>query len=75
MIKKLVKHGNSYALILDKPILELLKIDPDTGLEILTNGDSIIIRPVRDEARSEAIRAAHERINDQYGNVFKKLAE
>jgi hypothetical protein len=30
MVKKLTKHGNSLALVIDKPILELLKIDQET---------------------------------------------
>ncbi len=38
MIKKLIQHGNSSALIIDKPILELLKIDGDTSLELSTDG-------------------------------------
>jgi hypothetical protein len=28
MIKKLTQHGNSLALVIDRPILDLLKIDP-----------------------------------------------
>jgi antitoxin component of MazEF toxin-antitoxin module len=38
MIKTLTKLGNSYALVIDKPILDLLKIRPDTPLEIATDG-------------------------------------
>ncbi len=33
MIKKLTRHGNSMALVIDKPILELLHIERDTPLE------------------------------------------
>ncbi|MDR0378915.1 MAG: AbrB/MazE/SpoVT family DNA-binding domain-containing protein [Candidatus Accumulibacter sp.] len=33
MIKTLTRHGNSYALVIDKPILELLNIAPETPLE------------------------------------------
>ena len=31
MVKKLTKHGNSLALVIDRPILDLLKIDPETA--------------------------------------------
>ena len=31
MIKNLVKHGNSWALVIDRPILDLLKIDPEVA--------------------------------------------
>jgi hypothetical protein len=36
MIKKLVKHGNSWAVVIDRPILELLKIAPDSQVELTT---------------------------------------
>ena len=38
MIKKMVHHGNSSALIIDKPIMDLLNIDNETPLEISTDG-------------------------------------
>ena len=44
MIKKLSKHGNSLALVIDKPILELLGIDEDTELEVRTNGRGVLHR-------------------------------
>lgn len=48
MIKTLVKHGNSYALVIDKPILELLNITPDIPLEISTSdGKTLTIAPTR----------------------------
>ena len=47
MIKKLVSHGNSAALIIDKPILQLLKVDENTSFELTTDGKNLIISPVR----------------------------
>ena len=38
MIKKLTKHGNSLALVLDRGVLDLLEIDADTPLNIKTDG-------------------------------------
>ena len=49
MVKTLTRHGNSLALVLDKPILELLNIDGDTPLHISTDGRSLVISPVPDE--------------------------
>ena len=37
MIKKLTKHGNSLALVIDKGILELLEIDADTPISVTTD--------------------------------------
>ena len=52
MVKNLTKHGNSYALIIEKPIMELLNTEPETPLEITTDGKSLLIRPV-ETARQE----------------------
>ncbi|HHV57397.1 MAG TPA: AbrB/MazE/SpoVT family DNA-binding domain-containing protein [Firmicutes bacterium] len=51
MIKTLTAHGNSAALIIDKPILELLGITLDTPLKVSTDGKSLIISPLRDAER------------------------
>jgi len=45
MLKKLVKYGNSNALIFDKAILELLDIEEGSVLKIKTDGKSIILTP------------------------------
>ncbi len=73
MVKKLTKHGNSYALIIDKPIMELLNITPESPLEISTDGKSLIIRPVA--ARQEKFDKALDETCKQYHDAFKKLAE
>jgi antitoxin component of MazEF toxin-antitoxin module len=75
MIKKMVSHGNSAALIIDKPILEILKIDMDSPLEISTDGTNLIISPVRDEKRAKKFRSALDRVNKRHGKTLKKLAE
>jgi predicted nucleotidyltransferase len=46
MIKRLTRHGNSYALIIDKAILELLGISPQSPLELSTDGRSLQVRRI-----------------------------
>lgn len=80
MIKKLTKHGNSTALIIDKSILRLLKIDNNTELTISTNGTSIIITPIKKDLKfkvseNEAIQKAFEEVMKQYEPALKKLAK
>jgi antitoxin MazE len=76
MIKKLVRHGNSRALVIEKPILELLNIDDDTEIEIITDGDALIMRPVRaGTIRREAFERAAEDAVTRYGSVFERLAK
>lgn len=75
MIKKLVSHGNSAALVIDKPILELLHVDMDTPLEIATDGRNLIISPVQNEKREKKFKAALEKVNRSHGRTLKRLAE
>ena len=74
MIKKMVSHGNSAALIIDKPILEILKIDMDTPLEVSTDGKNLIISPVQDAKRGTRFRSALQNMNKEHGRTLKKLA-
>lgn len=74
MIKKLAKHGNSLALVIDKGVLELLEIDEKTPLDISTDGKVLIIAPVRDEKRRKQFEEALEKANRKYGRALKKLA-
>ena len=75
MIKKLTKHGNSMALVLDKPVLELLNIDAETPLEISTDGTTLLISPVHDPKRRKKFQKALAKTNRRYARALKKLAE
>jgi len=75
MVKRLTKHGNSLALVIERPILELLRIDAYTPLEISTDGESLIIYPIRDAQRQERFKKALESTNRRYSKALEKLAE
>lgn len=75
MRKTLIKHGNSLALVIDKPILEMLQISADTPLDITSNGDALMISPIRDKKRQKKLRASLDKINRTYGEDLKRLAE
>lgn len=55
MLKKLVKYGNSNALVLDKALLELLNIAEGSVVKIKTDGTSLIITPQNVQPKEEAI--------------------
>lgn len=74
MIKKLTRHGNSMALVIDKGVLELLEIDDKTRLNISTDGKALLISPIRDKKRKKEFEAALEKVNSNYGRALKKLA-
>jgi antitoxin component of MazEF toxin-antitoxin module len=75
MLKKLTKTGNSFALVLERPLLEATGIEADTPLEVSTDGDVIVITPVRDKARNARLKEIVEEAHQRYGGVFKRLAE
>ncbi len=75
MLKKLTRHGNSLALVIDKGVLELLNIDDRTPLDISTDGTLLLISPVRDEKRRRQFQEAVEKANLKYGRVLKRLAD
>lgn len=75
MIKRLTKHGNSLALVIEKAILELLKIDAETPLEITTDGEVLVISPVRDKKRRNDFEKALKKVNRKYSLALKNLGE
>jgi antitoxin MazE len=75
MTKTLIRHGNSLALVIDKPILEMLQISADTPLTLTTDGDSLLVSPVRDKTRQKKLRASLDKINRKFGDDLKRLAE
>ena len=75
MVKTLTRHGNSYALIIDKPILELLHIQADTPIDVRTDGDVLVLVPQRDPERQARFEKALEDTNRRFGRALKKLAE
>ena len=75
MIKHLTAHGNSSALIIEKPILELLNITSQTALEVVTDGRNLIISPVSNAKQEKRIQQALSKVNLRHSKTLKKLAK
>lgn len=75
MVKNLTKHGNSYALVIDKPILELLRVSPETPFEIATDGQCLVLAPIRDPAEEKKFQDALAMVHKRFGRAMKRLAE
>ncbi|MGD8451021.1 MAG: AbrB/MazE/SpoVT family DNA-binding domain-containing protein [Phycisphaerae bacterium] len=74
MQKQLTRIGSSLGIIIDKAILDLLKITADTPLDITTDGDRLILRPVR-HVDDEAARSLYKEIAAEHRESFRKLTE
>lgn len=75
MLKRLIRHGNSSALVIDKPIMEMLNITSETTFELSTDGKNLILSPQSENTQEKNIMKSLEKINKKYGNVLKKLGE
>jgi len=73
MITKIKKTGNSRAITIPPAILELLKIDDATDLELSTDGVSIKLTPI--DAKQAAFEAANNQVLKKHLKAFKALAD
>lgn len=75
MLKKLVKYGNSNALILDRAILELLNINEGAVLKLHTDGKSLIITPQQTEQTAKVFATGFEMVANTIESNVKKQTE
>lgn len=75
MKKKLTRSGNSVALVLDKPLLEQLGLEENAEVELSTNGDVLVMTPVRDAVGEQRFRRSAEKIATKYAGLFKRLSQ
>lgn len=75
MIKTLQKHGNSMALVIEKPMMEALGIKEDTPLQLTLNGNALIITPTNVGAGRERIEESLKKMRRRYGPMLKRLAD
>ena len=76
MRKTLSRHGNSYALVIERSIMDLLHITPETLLDITTDGSTLTIAPqlarrITPQELQEHTRLAMER----FAPTLKQLAQ
>ena len=73
MKKKLSAIGNSLGIVIEKPILELLKIDRETELDVSTDGQRLIIEPILQ--RRQRVLASAKKVMAAHDSTFRKLAK
>ncbi|MFL5293348.1 MAG: AbrB/MazE/SpoVT family DNA-binding domain-containing protein [Myxococcales bacterium] len=74
MRKKLSAIGNSLGIVIEKPILELLDITRDTEIELKTDGDRLILTPIR-KGRRQRVKEAVDEVLADHASTFRKLAK
>ena len=75
MKKNLTRHGNSLALVIEKPILELLGADAETLFDITTDGNALILTPIKNSDHEKRVEEATAEAMKKHHEALKKLAE
>ncbi len=76
MIKQLRKVGNSNALILDKPIMELLGLEEDSQVQLTIQDGNLIVTPARPQLVSaEKLSEKLDYVMNKRKAVLRRLAQ
>jgi antitoxin component of MazEF toxin-antitoxin module len=75
MIKMLKKHGNSMALVIEKPMMEALGITEETPLQVTVSGNALVVTPANVGVGPERMRTVIKEIRKRYGPMLKRLAD
>lgn len=75
MIKTLTRHGNSAALVIERPILDLLGATVGTAFEVVTDGQALILTPVKDSVRADKFRKSMDKVGKRHAKSFEELAK
>lgn len=76
MVKTIRKVGNSNALLLDKPILELLGLQEGGQVNLTVTNGSLVVTPVAAKSVDpDKLQACLNRVVDEWGDVLARLAK
>ena len=74
-IKHLTRQGNSLAIIIDRPILDLLDITEQTPLKLQVDGRKIVLEPLAPKEVDRSFTKAAGKVEKRFARMFKRLAE
>lgn len=75
MLKRLIKHGNSRAIVVDKTLLEAAGISENAIFQITVNpSGGLIIQSIEDD-KTDVFQKNFEKLNKQYKNLMQNLAD
>jgi len=74
MVKRLTRTGNSVAVVLDREILQATGLRAGSRVEVSTDGHVIVIATPPDPKRTARLKRITEKLDRDFGAVFKRLA-
>lgn len=75
LVKTLTRLGNSSALVIDRTLMNLMGIDPETPLKVTVEGRKLTVEPLSDKERAKQFTAAMTRTGRKNARLFRKLAK
>ena len=73
--RKLISVNGSLALVIDPGVLQILDIDEATDLKLSTDGDCLVMTPIRAKGRRRRFREALESILGDYDSILRKMVD
>ena len=77
MVTRLKRDGNGFTLPIEQALLDQLRIDADSPLQVVVAGNTLVVTPVADgdAERQARFEAAKKDTFERYDDVFRRLAE
>lgn len=75
MTRNLQRHGNSYALVFDKTMLEALNLTPESPLNITIAGGSMVITAANVGIPEPELDEAIAKLRPHYKTMLENLAK
>lgn len=75
MIKRLIKHGNSRAIVVDKALLEAAGIAEDSLFQVSINPNGgLVIQSIEDN-QIDIVKESFKKLNKKYSSLMQRLAD
>jgi len=75
MIKRLIKHGNSQAIVVDKSLLDIAGISETTLFQISVNPSGGLTIQSISETNVDVFRKNFDELNKKHKKLMKNLAD
>lgn len=75
MLKRLIKHGNSRAIVVDKAILEAAGISENALFQISVSPSGGLVIQSIDNTKTDVFRENFEKLNKKYKKLMQNLAD
>lgn len=75
MIKRLIKHGNSRAILVDKALLEAAGIAEDALFQVSINPNGGLVIQSIEDTKGDVVKDSFEKLNKKYSSLMQRLAD